>query len=351
MPAVGAGSEIAVTGANGFIGSHICKTLLADGFRVRAVVRNPSDPAKVGHLVSLPGAGERLRCVNGDLIKPGGYDEAFAGVDAVVHCAAVVELASKDPENEIVRPAVEGTKNVIAAVKKAGVKRLVMTSSVAAVHSSWGLPDSHIYTEADWNGWSTIQTDPYGYAKTQQERVLWKELSGDAAGLDAVSINPSMVIGPALAKSHTRSSLVFVRQTVYGNASPNFNTTFVDVRDVAASCSAALTVQAAGGKRFLCAGNEGVVGALDLNPIAQKQFPQYVLGARPQLNPWLIWPLARLGFINSFQESMLRRKFPYSNERMKSVLGVRPRPLPETVKDSIESMTQTGWVKPRKAKL
>ena len=91
MPAVASGT-VAVTGANGFIGSYMCAALLEQGYTVRAVVRNSSDQTKVAHLLALPGAAERLTCVSGQLLEAGGYDDAFAGCAAVVHTAAVVEV-------------------------------------------------------------------------------------------------------------------------------------------------------------------------------------------------------------------------------------------------------------------
>ena len=374
MPPIEAGSEVAVTGANGFIGSHVCKKLLEDGFRVRAVVRDPTDASKVDHLLALPNS-ENLQCVRGDLMQVAGYDTAFAGVAAVVHTAAVVEVIdNKDAENRIVRPAVEGTKNTIAAAKRAGLRRIVMISSVAAVQSPWGLPDEHMYSETDWNGWSSIETDPYGYAKTQQERVLWDALgsptplwgdaSGNAAGgaaaaaapaapslqLDAVAIHPSVTLGPALAKAHTKSSTVLVREVLYGNKMNNYNTSFVDVRDVAAAASAALTSAAAGGQRCLVTGDEGPMNTLDLGPIAQRVLPQYACGGRASGSPWLVWLLARLGFVSSFPESQFSRKFTFSNARLKSLLGVQPRSVEETVKDAALAMIDNGWVKPRAAR-
>ena len=122
MPAVASGT-VAVTGANGFIGSYMCAALLEKGYTVRAVVRNSSDEAKVAHLLALPG-GRRARHASGQLLEAGGYDDAFAGCAAVVHTAAVVEiLDNSDAENKIVRPAVEGTKNVLASCRKAGIQR------------------------------------------------------------------------------------------------------------------------------------------------------------------------------------------------------------------------------------
>ena len=104
MPPLTRGDLIAVTGSNGFIGSHIVNRLLQDGYHVRAVVRDPTDESKVAHLQALPGASERLQCVGGSLLEAGGYDDAFANVAAIIHTAAVVEVIdNSDPENRIVR--------------------------------------------------------------------------------------------------------------------------------------------------------------------------------------------------------------------------------------------------------
>eukprot|EP00966_Prymnesium_polylepis_P185901 4309190-Prymnesium_polylepis.1 len=103
---------IAVTGANGFLGSHVVAVLLADGHTVRAAVRDPSDTAKTSHLTALPGATSALTLVKGNLSVEGSYDAAFAGADAVVHTAAVVEvLDSKNAEEKILKPSLEGSKN------------------------------------------------------------------------------------------------------------------------------------------------------------------------------------------------------------------------------------------------
>ena len=207
MPAVAPGAVVAVTGANGFIGSHVCKKLLEDGYSVRAVVRDPSDAAKVDHLLQLPGADARLQCVRGDLLKPG---DTMTPSRVVLrwHTAAVVEvLDNRDAENKIVKPAVDGTKNTIASARKAGIQRLVMTSSVAAVQSPWGLPDSHTYAESDWNGWSTVESDPRlrkGSAGASPLGCVGR-VGGSNSDDGCGRCSPSVTLGPALTKAHTKS--------------------------------------------------------------------------------------------------------------------------------------------------
>ena len=213
---------VAVTGANGFVGSHVCAALLAQGHKVRACVRDPHDSTKTAHLQALPGAEGALTLFTGDLMLEGSYDEAFSVADAVVHTAAVVEVLDKgDPENKIVKPAVTGSLNVLASVRRSpSVARLVYLSSVAAVQSASGKPDEHLYTEADWNDFSTVDSDAYGYAKTTAERMLWRECASAEGGraIELVTLCPGVILGPCLTKAHTKASTVLIREVIYGNA-------------------------------------------------------------------------------------------------------------------------------------
>lgn len=342
---------IAVTGANGFVGSHVCQALLEAGYSVRAVVRGPVG-SKAEHLTNLVGAAALTVC-EGDLLTPGGYDAAFEGADAVVHTAAVVEvLDTANAEERIVRPAVEGTVNVAASAGKAGVKRVVHISSVATVQNAFGLPDGHVYTEADWNGWSTVATDAYGFAKTEAERRLWGALEAEPATWDAVTLCPGVILGPCFTKAHTKSSAVLLRECIYGNPMQSYFATFVDVRDVARSAVAALRLRPEPGAaqaRFIVIGDEPPMLTTALAARAQSLMPQFRLAASAKYGPWALWLLARLTLVSPFQEAMATRKFSFSNARLKAELGVSPRPLDDTIRDTVESMVDGGFVKPKRA--
>lgn len=352
MPAVDSGI-VAVTGANGFIGSHVVDKLLEAGYTVRAVVRAPIGN-KADHLKALPNA-SLLSIVEGDLLTPGGYDTAFAGAAAVVHTAAVVEiLDTKDAERRIVRPSVEGALNAAASARKAGINRLVHLSSVAAVQSAYGKDAEHTFTEADWNTWSTVASDAYGFAKTQAEKQLWSSLEAEAASFDLVSLCPGVVLGPCMTKAHTKSSAVLMREVVYNNPMQEYNATFVDVRDVARASVAALRLPSppatAPPARFLLVNDEPPMKTTELAARAAPLFPQYRLAGTAKYGPWTLWLLARLRMVSPFQEAMATRTYPFSNARLKDAaagLGISPLSLDETVRDTVQSMVSNDWVKPK----
>eukprot|EP00301_Raphidiophrys_heterophryoidea_P018569 c3570_g1_i1.p1 GENE.c3570_g1_i1~~c3570_g1_i1.p1 ORF type:complete len:372 (-),score=109.96 c3570_g1_i1:134-1213(-) len=350
---------VAVTGASGFIGSHICKALLENGFSVRAVVRDKDNQEKTAHLRKLADDCSRSDAISfysGDLLIENSYDEAFLGCDAVVHSAAVVEIGTtSNPQRDIVDPSVLGTQNVLKSLAKASsIKRLVFTSSVAAVHSPIGKRDGYMFTEADYNEYSTIANDAYGYAKREAEFEAMgikndsKDGNKDERKFDAVSINPGVVLGPCLTKQHTKSSAVLIRQIIYGNKMDNYRCSFVDVRDVALAHVRALTLPEATGSRFIAVCDAPPMTTCDLAPIAQSLFPQYALTAVPSVG-WMGWVAAKwLGYVGEFQIAMVERTLPFSNEKARTVLGVQFRPLEETVRDTVTSMIDSGWIKPRR---
>jgi nucleoside-diphosphate-sugar epimerase len=144
--------------------------LLEAGFDIVAVVRDQTNVEKTIFLkeeAKMIGKCENLFFAMGDLLKQGSYDEAFKRCIGVLHTAAVVELADfVKVKQDVVKPPVEGTQNVISSVKKNAVERFVMVSSVAAI-ISLNKPTEYVFKETDWNEWSNVENgDPYGYAKT-----------------------------------------------------------------------------------------------------------------------------------------------------------------------------------------
>jgi len=351
MPPVQPGATVAVTGATGFLGTHVCSELLGAGYRVRAVVRDPSDEAKVAHLRGLPGAGERLTLHRGLLDVSGSYDAAFDGADAVIHTAAVVEIdVVKDPEAQIVRPSIEGVQNVLASADRASsVRRFIHTSSeLAAV--KWDEPPDSLQSEANWNTASSVANgDPYGFAKAKAERLVHEHRP---AAYDCIAVLPGVMLGPCLTKAHTKSSAVIVRQYLFGNSQNEYHCHFVDVRDSAVAHVRALAAAFPDGdnRRVLAVSdNQMPVSALE-KPL-RRLFPRYLIEAKPFPGPLLklvlAVPLVWGAFTSEFRRHWVQQTIALDNRKSRELLGVQYRPLDDTLRETVNSMVDSGFVKPR----
>lgn len=175
--------QVAVTGATGFIGSEVVKVLLDRGYIVHGTVRNPDDTAKVAPLLELVGASDRLRLFKADLLDRSGFDAAFEGCDVVMHVASPYVVNVDHPQRDLVEPALIGTTNILEAANAAGVTRMVLTSSAAAITDE---PENRVYTEADWNEKSSLTRNPYYYSKTLAERAAWAFVAEETPSFDLI---------------------------------------------------------------------------------------------------------------------------------------------------------------------
>ncbi|MEN9289819.1 MAG: hypothetical protein RL317_1442, partial [Pseudomonadota bacterium] len=149
--------RVLVTGANGFIASHITKLLLEEDFAVRGTVRNPLKVDTIGFLKALPGA-SNLELVSADLNDAGAFSNYTEDVDYVIHTASPFVIDVEDVDRDLVQPAVRGTLSALeAAAKSSRVKRVILTSSMAAITDA---PDGRVLTEADWNEKSSVTRNP-----------------------------------------------------------------------------------------------------------------------------------------------------------------------------------------------
>jgi dihydroflavonol-4-reductase len=239
---------VCVTGANGFIASWLVRDLLARGVRVRGTVRHRP---RAAHLRALPNASESLEIFEADLLVPGAFDVAVAGCSHVFHTASPYVIDVKNPQRDLVDPAVLGSSNVLAACAKApSVRRLVLTSSIGAVTDE---PESdRVFTESDWNTTSRLDRNPYHLSKTLAERAAWDFVVRQRPHFDLVVINPFMVIGPSLGSGVNASNQLLV--DLLGGRYPaifDLSWAMVDVRDVAEAHIRAGEVPATRG-RYLC---------------------------------------------------------------------------------------------------
>jgi len=213
---------VLVTGASGFIGSHVVVELLKRGFSVKAMLRNK------GFEGMFPES-ENLEIVIADLFDKESLRKAVQGCDDVIHCAANLYIGAKDVKRDVVDPSVKGVENLCSVMDN--VRRIVHTSSVAAIRST-KFENGTIFTNTDWCEDASEFRNSYGFAKTEAERVMrnWAE----GRGLRLVTIHPSIVFGPILHKRHLEGSMAYLKHFVKG---PPFvldvHINFVDVRDVA----------------------------------------------------------------------------------------------------------------------
>jgi len=229
---------VVVTGANGFIASWLIRMLLERGYRVRGTVRRLADTANYEHLGALPGAAERLTLVEADLLDGAAVAAAVAGAAGVFHTASPFYFDAKDGHEELIRPAVEGTQAVLrAAIASRSVKRVVLTSSVAAVYIT-GKPADHFYTEADWSDLAVIRATGQTYAESKllAEREAWRIMREEVpAGrrLNLCTICPTQTLGPLL-QSKLNPSCAGILEMLNGAkaAIPNKSKCFCDVRYV-----------------------------------------------------------------------------------------------------------------------
>ena len=248
-------ATVCVTGANGFIASHIVQQLLQKGYAVRGTVRDASNEAKTAHLKSLPGADTLLKLFSVDLVgEPGRFDACVAGCEAVFHTATPIPMGVKDGKTEIYEPAMGSTKDLLEACTKAGcVKTFILTSSMSAVAPQ---PEPAVKTEAHWSDDAAQEAKGnwYGATKTRQERLVEQTLMG--SGIRYVAICPTGVFGPMLQPSvnMTMGWMASMAKGPSGGQARNDSMSFIDVRDCAAMHIAGLEKAGASGRYMSIAG-------------------------------------------------------------------------------------------------
>jgi dihydroflavonol-4-reductase len=338
---------VAVTGASGFIASHIVGELLAHGFRVRGSVRQPGKAADAAHLQALPGAAERLQLVAGDLLVDRSFDETVRGATYVLHTASPYVLDAKDPQKDLVDPAVKGTLNVLAScAREPSIRRVLVTSSMAAVTDE---PEgNHVLTEADWNGTSSLSRNPYYYSKTVAERSAWDFVTTEKPRWDLIAINPFLVIGPSVGPGLNTSNQIFV-DLLRGSYPGIMNLTwgFVDVRDVALAHVLAMETPGAQG-RYLCAAEtiamRDVVDLVARSPFASDKLPK--LGMDCAIGDYAVKLSSYLQpkGVGSYLRTHVGRVPRYDNGKIQRDLGLRFRKVQTSILDTLADLRRWGHI-------
>lgn len=276
--------HLLITGATGFIGRHVTAEALAQGHRVRATMR---DLSRAGDLRAHLGPGP-LEPVALDLMQDTGWDAAMAGIDGLLHTASPVPVSAPNSEREVLGPAVEGTRRVLQAAARAGVPRVVVTSSIAAILGDPRKGPMDLYTAEDWTDPEAPKVRTYAKSKVLAEREA-RRIAAETPGLHLATVNPGFVFGAPLG-SGVSSSLVLIDRLLRGKDPmlPRLSFPSVSVRDVAEAHLRAL--MAADGARIVASGE-----TLWISEIAEV-VREAVPGARPArltAPDWLVRLLAR----------------------------------------------------------
>ena len=347
-------STILVTGGSGFVGSHAILQLLAAGHQVRTTVRNPQREADVRALLKVGGAepGHQLSFGVADLLSDGGWPEAVSGCEYVLHVASPFPQSIPKDENEVVVPAREGALRVLRAARDHGVRRVVLTSSFAAIGYGHG-QQSAPFDETYWTDLDGEDVRPYVKSKTLAERAAWDFIASEGGSLELAVVNPVGIFGPVLGPDYSTSILVV--QRLMDGAVPGCPQIYfgaVDVRDVVDLHIRAMTHPAARGERFLAVAGD-FMSMRDIALLLKtrmggdaKQVPTM------QLPNWLVRLAAlRDPAVKQIIPELGKRKNA-TNEKAKRVLGWVPRSNEEAIIATAESMVRLGLLKgsPKRAR-
>ena len=329
---------VLVTGGSGFIGSWCVIRLLQQGYTVRTTVRSLAREAAVRAAIGKEvDAEDRLSIHAAELTSDGGWNEVAAGCDYMLHVASPVAVEEPKNADDLIVPARDGTRRAIGAALDAGVKRVVLTSSVAAATPRGGARES-LSDETVWTDLDDPETRAYARSKTLAERAAWDLVRASGGATTLVTVNPSVVLGPVLSPDYS-ASVQLVERLLSGKVPglPRLGFTIVDVRDVADLHIAAMTAPQAAGERFIAAGE--FVWVADLAAMLRAR-----LGADAAKVPTRKVPELVLRFASLFDKSLaavvprLGQRRAFSSAKAQNMLGWRPRSLEETVVDCARSL-------------
>jgi nucleoside-diphosphate-sugar epimerase len=340
-------STVLVTGGSGFIGSHCILQLLAAGHRVRTTVRSLEREGDVRAMLKVGGAepGDRVTFVAADLEKDAGWPEAAAGCDYALHVASPFPQKLPKHEDELIVPAREGALRLLRAARDAGVRRVVLTSSFAAI--GYGHPRREApFNETDWTDPNGAEVLPYTKSKTLAERAAWDFIAQEGRALELSVVNPVGVFGPVLGPDYSTSILIV--QRLMDGAVPGCPRLYfgaVDVRDVADLHILAMTAAAAKGERFLAVAGD-FVSILDIAKMLKDR-----LGAAARLVPTRELPDWLVRVASIFDPAVkqilpeLGKRKNATNEKAKRMLGWAPRTNQDAIVATAESLIRLRLLK------
>ena len=337
---------VLVTGGTGFIGQYSILRLLAEGYTVRTTVRDLSKKAEIIDILDKEGArAADLSIVEANLTSDEGWRDATAGCSFVLHVASPLPVKMPKNPDDLVVPAREGTLRVLEAARISGVKRVVMTSSFAAIAYGHGVPGK-VFTEKDWTELAGQNLNAYVKSKTVSERAAWNYVESVPDSPELAVVNPVVVLGPVLGL-RVPSSVELIRRMLEGKIPglPKISLGLVDVRDVADLHYRAMVHPSAAGERFLAVGDgfktmEEIAGILKDHPgiasdrVPDRVVPDWLLRAAGLFLPDLRTVLPELGIQKDA-----------SNRKACEMLGWNPRSGKDAILAAAKSLMERGLLK------
>lgn len=334
--------KVLVTGGSGYIAGFIIRQLIAEGWEVNTTIRNLAREGEVRGWLGTDNT--KLRFFAADLMSDDGWADAVAGCSHVAHVASPLPTSAPKSDDELIVPAREGALRALRFARDAGVKRVVLTSSVAAI--SYGQKGKTRFTEADWTDVNSPDAYAYVKSKTIAERAARDWIAREGGGLEFCTVNPSLVLGPLLAADFS-TSLEAIKKLMDGSIPglPRLGFGIVDVRDVAAMHVQLLTEASVDGERFIASGPslwmEEVAAILrsglgaDARRVPTRRLPTWLMRILANFDPTIRQVKGELGNVRENDASHARER-----------LGWVPRPAEESILDTARDLIRLGVVKP-----
>ncbi|SJN12809.1 NADPH-dependent methylglyoxal reductase (D-lactaldehyde dehydrogenase) [Leucobacter sp. 7(1)] len=333
---------VLVTGVSGFLGGYIASELLAHGFQVLGTVRDLGGHADLSARVAVAHgvSGDRFSLCPADLTSDSGWDAAVADCRYVIHAASPFPSVAPRRAADVIRPAREGTRRVLSAAHRAGVQRVVLTSSVAATNHG---PGHAPYSEQDWTDVTGRRATAYYRSKTLAEQDAWD--FARAHRIELTVLNPGVILGP-VQEPRVGASVGLIAQLLAGGFRrlPRFGFSIADVRDVADAHVRAMVEPKAAGKRFLVSGEFRWLR--DVSEQLAGEFPAYAHRLPSRTAPdWFVRAMALADPHAREIVHELGRDLSVDTTRAREVLGWAPREERHTLRDTAQSLIDWGIVR------
>lgn len=334
--------HVFVSGGSGYIAGFLIRQLIAEGWQINTTIRNLARETDVRGWLNVDNS--KLTFFAADLMSDVGWAEAMAGCTHVAHVASPIPANAPKHEDELILPAREGVLRALRFAKEAGIKRFVMTSSVAAIAYGHGGVKHH-FTEADWTNVESPDAYPYVKSKAVAERAARDWVAASGSDMEFVTVNPSLVLGPLMAPDFS-TSLEAIKKLLEGSLPglPHLGFAVVDVRDVADLHVRCLTAPNMAGERFIAAGPFMWMGdvakvlkdglGVQARKVPTRKLPNFVLKILALFDPIVKQVVGELDNVRDA-----------SSQHAKDVLGWQTRDPKESILDTARDMIRLGVVK------